>query len=207
MRHCWAIVGLRFSLSGPRQKQWRFWPTTMTAEPCTPSQVRGCVPIRRCASLGVCRCCFKCFSCDQVWIMWAMKTSCHITLQSRFPFNMSCLSASSSTTPPNVNALLPLRLHHTQRFTSAGLDLNLCIFPFYCSSSVHSQRHPEGMAGEEPPLAGAVWCPQGDHGEHPCHRHPLLHGHEGAWIIGQSAWAVLSLSHFCCFFLVCEFII
>lgn len=36
------------------------------------------------------------------------------------------------------------------------------------------------MAGEEPPLAGAVRCPQGDHGEHPRHCYPLLHGNEGA---------------------------
>lgn len=55
-----------------------------------------------------------------------------------------------------------------------------CVFSLFCSSSIHSQRHAEGVAGEEPPLAGAVGRPQGDHGEHPRHCDPLLHGHEGA---------------------------
>lgn len=36
----WLLVCVVFgSLRGPRQRQWRFWPTMMTAEPCTPSQV------------------------------------------------------------------------------------------------------------------------------------------------------------------------
>lgn len=41
-----------------------------------------------------------------------------------------------------------------------------------------------GLAREESPLAGALRCPPGNNREHPCHRHPLLHGHEGmcpAW--------------------------
>lgn len=48
----------------------------------------------------------------QVWIMWAMKTSCPITLQSRLPSSTSCLSASSCTTLPNVNMpiMSPLQL-------------------------------------------------------------------------------------------------
>lgn len=36
---CLLTVGLFFSLSGLRQKRWHSWPTTMTVEPCTPSQV------------------------------------------------------------------------------------------------------------------------------------------------------------------------
>ena len=48
-----------------------------------------------------------------------------------------------------------------------------------CSSSFYSQRHAEGVAGEEPSLAGAVGCSPRDHREHPRYRHPLLHGHEG----------------------------
>ncbi|XP_016284731.1 polymerase delta-interacting protein 2 isoform X2 [Monodelphis domestica] len=37
----------------------------------------------------------------------------------------------------------------------------------------------EQSKGEESPLAGAVRCPPGNYREHPCHCHPLLHGHEG----------------------------
>ena len=38
------------------------------------------------------------------------------------------------------------------------------------------QADPERVAGEEPPLAGAVRRPQGDHGEHQDHGDPVLHG-------------------------------
>lgn len=123
----------------------------------------------------------KWFSVDQVWIMWAMKTSCHITLQSRFLFSMSSLSASSSTTQLNVNTTLPPCLYLTANISILLIFFGPVPFSLFSSSSIHSQRHPEGVAGEEPPLAGAVRCPQGDHGEHPRHRYPLLHGHEGVW--------------------------
>lgn len=39
------------------------------------------------------------------------------------------------------------------------------------------------VAGEEPPLAGALGCAPRNHGEHPCHRHPFLHGHEGKSVL------------------------
>lgn len=64
---------------------------------------------------------------------------------------------------------------HSGRSSSAGAHF----LSVSCSSSICTQRHPEGLAGEEPPLAGAVRRAQGDHGEHPSHRHPLLHGNEG----------------------------
>lgn len=46
-----------------------------------------------------------------------MKTSCPITLQSRLPSSMSCLSASSCTTLPNVNTplLSPLQHHPSHK--------------------------------------------------------------------------------------------
>lgn len=60
-------------------------------------------------------------------------------------------------------------------------------FVLLFSSAVYSQRHAEGVAGEEPPMAGALRRAQGDHWEHPSHRHPLLHGNEGKWIITRKS--------------------
>lgn len=132
--------------------------------------------------------------------MWAMKTSCPTTQQNRSPSSTSCLSASSCTTPPNVWSLplsklqfrtgsISLLPNISDLISTVGIWKHFCselIFlksfcAFLCSPSVHTQRHPEGLAGEEPPLVGALWCPQRDNREYQGHCHPLLHGHEGKY--------------------------
>lgn len=53
------------------------------------------------------------------------------------------------------------------------------------------------VAGEEPPLAGALGCAPRNHGEHPCHRHPFLHGHEGKSVLLCSFCHLLHWHVFC----------
>lgn len=62
----------------------------------------------------------------QVWTMWAMKTSCPITQQSRSPSSTSCLSASSCTTLPNVRTFyyLDYSWEHSPWLTSQHLWSN-----------------------------------------------------------------------------------
>lgn len=57
-------------------------------------------------------------------------------------------------------------------------------FPFSPHSPTFcSKGYSVCVAGEEPPLAGALGCAPRNHGEHPCHRHPFLHGHEGKSVL------------------------
>lgn len=43
---CVMVCIVLHSLRGPKRRQWRFWPTTTTAERCTPSQVSICRLVR-----------------------------------------------------------------------------------------------------------------------------------------------------------------
>lgn len=60
------------------------------------------------------------------------------------------------------------------------------------SSTFCSKGYAVCVAGEEPPLAGALRCAPRNHREHPSHGHPFLYGHAGRCVLHLAAlvlWA------------------
>lgn len=62
----------------------------------------------------------------------------------------------------DIWVILPVDSDDVEQRENSVFIKCVCFVLLY-SSTVHSQRHPEGVAGEEPPVAGAFRRAQGDH--------------------------------------------